>query len=320
MPVSRKAAAASAIVAAMLFAGACAATPAPTNAAPTTAAAAPVVAGPPQPAVWAVRDADSTIYLYGTIHLRKKGAPWSGPVAERALQEASEVWTELEINPAAEAAAQQLVAQYGLDPANKLSAKLTPERAQQLKQIAESMGLPMAQLETMKPWLASLTLSLVPMMRAGYDPANGVDRNVDRAAEAAGKKMRWFETGAEQIRFLAGFDEAVQVQMLQDSLDEVAEGPALLARMEAAWDVGDDATLANDMVAEMKRDYPALYDVLLRRRNAAWVETLSAELAGSGVDFVAVGAAHLVGPDSVQAMFAARGVTVERVSPPAPAR
>lgn len=268
----------------------------------------------PEPALWAVRDADSTLYLYGTIHLRKPGARWGGPAAERALGEAQEVWTEVEIDPAREAAMGALVAQYGIDRTRTLSSQLSPERAQQLRDTATRLGVPVANLETMKPWLASVTLSMLPMLKAGYDPQAGVDRTVDRLGEAAGKRMRWFETNEQQIQFLSGFDEPLQIAMLEDTLDEVAEGIGLLQQMEAAWERGDDAALAREMVAELKRDYPQLYDVILTRRNAAWTQVLAAEMAGSGVDFVAVGAAHLVGPDSVQTMLRARGFKVERVT------
>jgi uncharacterized protein len=80
-------------------------------------AAPPSVAGVSQPALWVVRDADSTIYLYGTIHLRKAGSAWGGPAAERALSEAQEVWTEIDMDPAKEAAMQGLVVRYGFDTA-----------------------------------------------------------------------------------------------------------------------------------------------------------------------------------------------------------
>jgi uncharacterized protein YbaP (TraB family) len=67
------------------------------------------------------------------------------------------------------------------------------------------------------------------------------------------------------------------------------------------------------MIAQMRVEYPELYDVILTQRNVRWTETLTQELAGSGVDFVAVGAAHLVGPESVVAMLAERGIVAERV-------
>lgn len=269
--------------------------------------------GPGEPAVWAVRDADSTIYLFGTIHMRKPGARWGGPLAERALAEASEVWTEVEIDPARDAALQALVARYGIDVQHRLSDLLPPARAAQMREAAAALDLDPDNVEFMKPWLASLTFSVVPMVRAGYDPQSGVDRTVDAIAETAGKHMRWFETGEQQLQFLAGFDQPLQIAMLEDTLDEVGEGPRELEQMEAAWDRGDVDLLARDMVADMKRRYPELYDVILRRRNAAWTDTLAREMAGSGVDFVAVGTAHLVGPDSVQDMLRARGFRVERV-------
>ncbi len=280
-----------------------------------TANARPAMAAPPQPALWVVRDADSTLYLYGTIHLRKPGAPWGGPAAEAALGEAQEVWTELEIDAAKEAAMQGLVAQYGIDRDHPLSTKIDPARAPQLQAAAAKLGIAPNVFDVMKPWLASLTLTVVPMVQAGYDPNAGVDRSVDRIARAGGKTMRWFETSEEQIRFLAGVSEPLQLQMLYEALDEINEGPAALAAMEAAWERGDDRALATEMVAEMARDYPELYETLLKKRNAAWAETITRELAGSGVDFVAVGAAHLAGTDSVQAMLRARGLTVERVTP-----
>lgn len=269
----------------------------------------------PQPALWAVRDADSTIYLYGTIHLRKTGASWGGPEAQRALNEAQEVWTELEIDPAKEAGMQALVAQYGIDRERSLSSKMDPAHRAALQAAATKIGMPVANFEPMRPWLASLTLTVVPMMQAGYDPNAGVDRSVNNIARAAGKTMRWFETNEEQIRFFAGVSEQLQLQMLYESIDELNKGSTAMTELEAAWEKGDDRALAQEMVAEMAREYPELHDILLKKRNAAWADVLAREMAGSGVDFVAVGAAHLAGPDSVQSMLRARGFTVTRLTP-----
>lgn len=278
-------------------------------------ATAPAVAQVTQPALWAVRDADSTIYLYGTIHLRKTGASWGGPEAQRALNEAQEVWTELEIDPAKEAGMQALVVQYGIDRERTLSSKMDPDHRAALQAAAARIGMPAANFEPMRPWLASLTFTVVPMMQAGYDPNAGVDRSVNAIARAAGKTMRWFETNEQQIRFFSGVSEQLQLQMLYESIDELNKGSTAMAELEAAWEKGDDRALAQEMVAEMARDYPELHDILLKNRNAAWTDVLTREMAGSGVDFVAVGAAHLAGPDSVQNMLRARGFTVTRVTP-----
>jgi uncharacterized protein YbaP (TraB family) len=65
------------------------------------------------------------------------------------------------------------------------------------------------------------------------------------------------------------------------------------------------------LVDEMKGASQAFYDALLTRRNAAWAEEIDDLLDGSGVAFIAVGSGHLVGPDSVQAQLAARGIRAE---------
>lgn len=280
--------------------------PRPTPAAATQASA-------PQQALWVMRDADSTIYLYGTIHLRKAGADWGGPAAKAALAEAQEVWTELEIDPAKEAQMQGLVMQFGIDPARKLSDRIDPAQKPALEAAAKALGAPLANLEPMKPWLASLTFQIAPMLQAGYTPDSGVDRQIDTASEAAGKKMRWFETASEQLQFLAGLSEPVQLQMLYESLGDLSRGPQMLKQMEALWETGDADGLYALTGPEMRSQYPELYDVILTQRNKRWADVLATEMQGSGVDFVAVGALHLLGEDSVQTYLERKGFKVERV-------
>jgi uncharacterized protein YbaP (TraB family) len=278
------------------------------------AVAAPEAAAPFAPALWVIRDADSTLYLYGTIHMRRPGEPWADDRVRTALASAQEVWTELEINAEAEAAIQPLVMQLGMTtPDRPLSSFLTPEQNERLGAALTKLGLPRNGLEPLKPWLAGITISVLSLVQAGYDPNSGVDRQVTAAAAANGSTARWFETAEEQLNFFATLPEAVQVEFLVDGVDELDEGVAMLNRMDAAWNVGDMAVLENDMIAQMRVEYPELYDVILTQRNVRWTETLTQELAGSGVDFVAVGAAHLVGPESVVAMLAERGIVAERV-------
>ena len=84
--------------------------------------------------------------------------------------------------------------------------------------------------------------------------------------------------------------------------------------MVTAWASGDTKELESEFVTEMKADYADVYDVLLTDRNVAWAKQLKTKLAGSGVSFVAVGAGHLVGPDSVQVQLANLGIKAERLN------
>lgn len=268
----------------------------------------------PAPALFVARDADSTLYLYGTIHLRKAGAAWGDADVERALSEADEIWTELEISPQADARTQQLALHMGMAPADRpLSSWLSADERQRLEATAQRLGVPMQSLEPLRPWLAGLTLSLVPMVRAGYEPSAGVDRAIDAYGDAHGKSMRAFETPEQQISFFADMSEDMQRQMLLEAIDEAEGGAAELDAMSASWERGDLTALERELNDELRDEYPEVYRALIVDRNNAWVETLMHELEGSGVDFVAVGAAHLVGEEGLVAQLRARGVQVERV-------
>ena len=253
------------------------------------------------------------MYLFGTIHARPNGAPWGGPEAVRALGQAQEVWTELEFSEAADARAGALVAARGLSPNEPLSSWLTPEQIAQLRARTVSMSVPFSYIDGMRPWLAALTLSMLPAMQEGYEPQAGADRMLSQAAGARGQRARWFETPEQQIGLLSSMNEAAQRQMLLDALSSTDDGVDDFENLSRAWERGDTRTLERVVIDDFRRDYPELYDQVFRARNAAWVETLDQEMKGAGVDFVAVGAGHLLGRDGLVAQLRARGYRVERV-------
>ncbi|MGE0740421.1 MAG: TraB/GumN family protein [Hyphomonadaceae bacterium] len=268
------------------------------------------------PALFVARDADSTLYLYSTIHIRKPNTVWAGPNAQAGLAEASEIWTELLMSPEAEANGQRIALQLAMAPADRpLSSRLSAEDYARLEALCAQLGFPVAVMNAWEPWFAAVTLSVLPAMRAGYDPMSGVDRQVDRFGDEHGKTMRAFETMEQQLGFLSGFSDEVEVQWLVESIMYAEMGVAYLDAMSLAWESGDIAMLEELVVDTMREQSPDVYNVLLVQRNNAWMPMLMTELEGSGVDFVAVGAGHLLGPDGLVAQLRARGVTVERVAP-----
>ncbi len=280
---------------------------APASAAPPVTPVAP----PAGPAMWVIKDADSTIYLFGTVHLMKPDRQWRTPRFDAAFNSAEEVW--LEINDKDDPAAMQtLVMQLGMDAANPLSKRLTAEQYGRFQTAAGKAGLPAAALDPMKPWMAAVTLSFVPMMKAGYDPNAGIDNVIKGAGQQASKPIRAFETAEQQLRFFDSLPTELQVEFLMSSIDEMDESPKMLDGLVDEWIVGDTKALEQDLVADMQEKYPQLYKVLLVDRNTAWADTLAKRLEGSGVSFVAVGSAHLVGEDSVQSFLARKGIKAER--------
>lgn len=272
--------------------------------------AAPAVA---QPALWAIKDQDSTIYLFGTIHVLKPQTAWRSPQLDAALKASDELVVEV-LGADDPAVMQPLVLQYGLDRARPLSAKLAPDDFKRVLILSQGMGVPPQTLEMMRPWLASISLAMLPVIKAGYDPKSGVETVLQAQMAAAGKPATSLETAEQQIRFFADLPPAAEVEMLKATLADAEAGVSKIDAMVAAWASGNVKVLEDEFITEMKTDYAEAYEVLITARNRDWSRQLKTKLDGKGVSFVAVGAGHLVGPDSVQAQLAALGITAERVN------
>ncbi len=282
------------------------------EAAPAPAAAARVVprAEGAGPALWVVRDADSTIYLFGTVHVLRPTTAWGSTRVDEAFNSASEIWFEI-TNPDDQAVAIPLIQQYGLSPDRPLSSLLTAEEFARLDAAARTIGASGAQIDAFRPWFAGLSLALAPLAKAGYEPNSGVELTLRARAQSAGKPIKGLETLDEQIRILASMSEAEQLAFLRSSLDSFDEATTELDALVNAWSTGDVGSVERLAVSEMQGQSQAMYDALLVRRNANWAGQIQTLLAGSGTTFIAVGAAHLAGDDSVQEILEDRGVNVE---------
>lgn len=279
--------------------------------APAASAAAPAIQGQ-GPALWVIKDADSTLYLFGSVHVLRPTTGWASPRVNAAFDSASDVWFEI-TNPEDQAAMMPLIQQYGLSPQTPLSSRLTPEELAQLDSAAQAIGASAAQMDPLKPWLAALSLSVAPLIKAGYDPQSGVELALKTRAQAAGKSLHGFETLEKQIGLLATLPDDVQLEFLRETLKDYDQAVVILDSMVEAWAKGDVEALDRIAVEDMKTDAPELYKVLLVDRNTDWANQIQTLLQGSGTAFIAVGAAHLTGDDSVQSILQSRGVAVESV-------
>lgn len=264
------------------------------------------------PAMWVARDADSQIYLFGTMHLLSPGADWRTPVFDAVYREAEAVWFETDVD-ADPAFVRQMLVRYGVDPERRLTEKLSPRAVRRLKPLLDKARIPVETADSLRPWAAAMMLSVRPLASRGAKVSNGADAVITKAARTAAKPVRTFETFEEQVRLFAEMPEQVEVQYLEDILAQRAGVTADARTLEQAWLDGDLLLLAEELVHDLRESRPALYDVMLRRRNRAWAETLTQEMAGSGVQLVNVGALHMIGRDGLPAMLQARGFAVERV-------
>lgn len=264
------------------------------------------------PALWVVKDADTTIYLFGTVHLLPHDTDWQFPALHEALADSQALYVEITDDDAPNMTA--LVLRYGMDTAHPLTSLLTPFERGRLDRAARLADVPggTAALDRMRPWLAALTLTVAPLVRAGLDPAQGVDKQLRATMQAAGKPVYGLETAKQQIHLLADMPQAMQLALLRSTLRDTDRATVDLKALIQAWKNGDDAAIArleNDL---LRRQEPLLYQRLLVQRNQAWARRIEQLLARPGTVFIAVGAAHLAGSDSVQAQLAHDGVATQR--------
>ena len=285
-----------------------------------TALAAPAHA---EPHMWVIQDEDSTIYLFGTVHMLDPSIEWRAERVTGALDEATQLWGEIAL-PATleEVQAQQVpvLMQRALSPGRPLSSLLSDEEKVQLERALARTPAPerlgMA-LENMKPWFAAVTLGTSPLLNAGYEAGAGADIVLARLAREQGDEVLGFETTEQQADMLSGWTEEQQLAALRVLLavpdEEFDAGIATADTAYRAWMDGD-AGPVEAIIDRWRSGEDGLrsktmpYDVFVANRNEAWAAQIEELLAGDGVAFIAVGALHLVGPDSVQARLAARGI------------
>ncbi|MDE8650677.1 TraB/GumN family protein [Novosphingobium album (ex Liu et al. 2023)] len=282
-----------------------AATPAP------EVASAPASAGEPaRPALWKIADADTTIWLFGTVHVLPQGIDWfNGPVAA-ALDHSDELMTEI-VAPAP-ADMQALVGQIAqLPQGQSLRAMLSPEEKSTYEAALSTMQVPVSLFDRYDIWYAAVGLSTLPLLQEGYATANGVEARLVAVAAAKGVKHAGLETPEYQIGLFDSLPPEAQRKYLNEVLAQLPTIRTDLKAMVAAWKAGNADELAR-LMNEGESD-PQLMEILLINRNRAWGKWIARRLERPGTVFVAVGAGHLAGPGSVQEQLTTAGIEVRRV-------
>ncbi|MGH8234562.1 MAG: TraB/GumN family protein, partial [Rhodanobacteraceae bacterium] len=265
------------------------------------------------PALWLVKSPTATIYMFGTVHVLPDGAHWHYPALDKALAASDKLYVEEDDDDPL--TMQMLVMKYGMDLQHPLSGRLDAADQARLDSAAKSAGVMggVTTLNAMQPWLAALTISVAPIVKTGYDPKSGADKQLEREFKSLGKPIGAFETAEEQIRFFADLSSKLQLDLLHNALDDYAKGPAQIETLIEDWQAGDVVAIAKTVNDGMRKHYPELYQVLLVNRNRDWAQQIAGLLKRHTTIFVAVGAGHLAGPDSVQEQLEKLGIRSERV-------
>jgi uncharacterized protein YbaP (TraB family) len=288
------------------------AAPVAAQSAPTEA---PVTAAPAvkdvDPALWVIKDADTTIYLFGSVHILKPGLGWFDDGVKTAFDSSDQLVLELVEPPAAEA--QALFGKLAMDQQGKtLRSKMNDTDRAVYDAAMGKLGIPAPAFDPFEPWAAGITMSVLAMQKAGFDPNSGVEKQLTAAAKVNNKPIAGLETMEFQLGIFDTLPEADQIAFLVETAKMIDDTNTMMDKMVNMWGSADTESLAQLMNEGMTSR--TLYDALLTKRNANWAKWISAQMKKPGVTFMAVGAGHLAGTTSVQTLLPAYGLTATRVA------
>jgi len=266
--------------------------------------------------MWQISDADTTVYLFGTIHLLPNGLGWRTPEINRVMANADGLVLEtvIEEKPTALAADfTRLGERQGLPPfLQRFSAGERPA----IEAAIVKSGIPESRYDQLETWAATLTLLGQQTNSGGFKGSDGVETILKKNFAAAGKPVGQLETNVDQLNMYDGLSERAQRGMLSAMIGD----PGVRARsvrgqldaMVGTWANGDVAGIAKSFNAELAAQ-PELREALLTRRNVRWANWIDQRMAQPGSVMVAVGAGHLAGKGSVLQALESHGYTVTRI-------
>ena len=273
---------------------------------------APTKVAAVKPAMWKIADADTTIYLFGTIHVLPADYKWRTKVFDAAAAKADTLVLEvadLGDNTKTAEVFTRLAMSPNLPP---VLDRVPADKRPGLKTLIDKVGFPAASLAQFESWAVAITLAGGMLKDLDLSPDNGVERKLTEEFTAAKKPIVGLETTELQLGIFDKLPQPAQDMFLAGLAEDQADPKAEFDTMLAAWAKGDDKAIATTFDDELRQS-PELTDALLRNRNANWTAWLTKRFDTPGTVMVAVGAGHLAGVDSVQSMLAKQGVKVTRV-------
>ncbi len=270
--------------------------------------------GPGSPAMWTLTDDDTTIHMFGTVHLLRPELEWRSDTLDQALAAADTIVFEVDMkSPEAQRAIATDFLQRGMfDDGRTLKEVLGDEDEAVISAAFDSIGVPIDAMNTFEPWMASVNLGVMKLVNDGYDPNSGVESVIEAEAIEAGKSFGYLEQISQQTDAFDLLPEEEQISMLYETALLLDESPQMLDLLVDEWADGDIEGIANLVANPDGYGFTdAAYQALLVTRNEAWVPQIEAMLDEPGSVFIAVGAGHLAGPDSVVTMLRDKGYEIE---------
>ena len=262
--------------------------------------------------IWKASSPHSTIYLLGSIHVASSDMYPLPRHIEEAFRRSSVLVVEVDLNKIDQSRFQPLLMAKGMYPFDdSLWNHISPDTKTLVTRFCDENGLPSEVFARVKPWLATVMASMLPMQTSGMSPELGIDKHF---LNLAGNAMRveQLETAEGQLRLLADIPESQQEKYLAATLKSAALTQKLVKEFKGAWMTGD-ANRLDTLVSGSWEGAEELQKSIFADRNPHMADVAEQCLKNNQRCFVVVGAGHLVGREGVVRLLQDRGFKVEQL-------
>lgn len=261
---------------------------------------------------WKVTSPTSVTWLLGSVHLGSKDMYPLAKEIEDAFESSTAVLVEADARKIDMAKIQASLFAKGLYQApDSLWEHITPDTRKKLEAFCEKFQFPCVNLAPLKPWVVSLTIATVPMMKAGMDPKLGIDLYFLNRSDK--KRVVEIESADMQMDLISGFSDEDQDKLLAASAEEGLQMEDKTQRIREVWSSGDTVRL-EAITRESTKTPEKITRAILQDRNPHMADVAEQFLKGKETTFLIVGAAHMVGKEGIVALLQQRGYKVEQVS------
>jgi hypothetical protein len=279
--------------------------------------AAPAAAKTPQsahPALWEVSDKDTTIYLFGTIHLLPDNFQWRTAEFDEAVQNSQQLIVETIVDEKDPTKVMSAMASLAFNTPNlpPLVLRVPPQKRAALAAAVKKSGYPPAAFDRMETWAAAFILLGNQYRDMNLKGDEGVEAVLRENFTSRNKPIGELETNLEQFGFFDKLPEKAQDSLLEGALDDSHAAEQEFSGMLQAWSKGDVKDIARTFDRDLSGS-PELANALIHQRNANWSKWIEQRLTQPGALMIAVGAGHLAGNDSVISLLQRDGYKVRRV-------
>ena len=276
------------------------------------------------PLLYKVSDEDSTIWLFGSVHVATKDMYPLPDYIKSAFDNSDILAVEADIIALEQNASVlgEQMAKFIYKDGTTISDNVSKETYEKAKKILEKEESYNAFVDFYNASMWANTINNFLYTNLGYDSNLGLDSHFLQSAKDSGKTIYEIESVEAQYDMLSGFSKELQAFMLEDAVKTYNDKKAkeAIEKLIKSWYNGDEQGIIESNTAdtsECTEEEKALLEeynnAILTKRNIAMTDYAEKALQTDKDVFICVGAAHIVGDGAIVDLLCERGYEVTKV-------